>query len=351
MKKLNTQKLLAIGVVVLIIIAAVLVVKNKKNKEDSFRTAARYPVTVKTIKPIAKQEVLTLSYLGQVENDNDVELASNFSSRVLYIKPLGSVVKKGDVIVRLDNTAITTTKASLSAQIKSAQIELKNLQETHQRTQELLDIKGASVEQFQMEVGQIEAVSSRLKSLQQNLISTNNNQSYATIIAPIDGIVSKTNVSVGNMSMAGKPIASISAKNGFYLLLRLPVDVSVYGVQYQGHEYPVTKLNSTFNNLSEYRVVLPNESLTTGNRLEVNVITYKGNGIKLPFDAILNREGKNFVFVKEKEKAIPTEVYISHTGEDGFVLESNELSGKEIIVAKQDILLKILSGNTINVVN
>lgn len=351
MKNISTKQIITILVVVLIVIAAIFAVKSKISKEENLPTAAIYPVTVTTIKPIAQNEVLTLSYLAQVENDNDVELASNFNARVLFIKPTGSYVKKGEVVVRLDNTNIATTEVSLSAQIKSAQVELKNLEASHKRTKELLDIKGASVEQFQMEEGQIEAVKSKIKSLQQNNISANNNQSYATITAPIDGILSKSNVSVGDISMAGKPIANISAKNGFFLIMRLPADISVYGIQYKGNEYPVTKLNSTLNNLLEYKTVVPLESLTTGDRLDVNVITHKGNGLKLPFDAILNREGKSYVFVKEKNAAKPVEVMISKSGEDGVIVSNNELSGKEIIVAKQDILLKILSGAIINIVN
>jgi hypothetical protein len=76
---------------------------------------------------------------------------------------------------------------------------------------------------------------------------------------------------------------------------------------------------------------------------------YKGRAIKLPFDAVLNRNGKSYVFVREHEKAVPQEVTIIQTGEDGAVISTNEIAGKEIVVEKQDILLKLLSGVSIQV--
>jgi selenophosphate synthetase-related protein len=87
--------------------------------------------------------------------------------------------------------------------------------------------------------------------------------------------------------------------------------------------------------------------MLTGDRVEVNVEVFNGVGIKIPFDGILNRDNNRYVFVKENDKAIPTEINIIQSGEDGAVISNNELAGKEILVAKQDILLTLLSGATL----
>ena len=44
----------------------------------------------------------------------------------------------------------------------------------------------------------------------------------------------------------------------------------------------------------------------SGERVEVNLVVFDGKAIKLPFDAILNRDGKSYVFVKDNDKAIPS---------------------------------------------
>ena len=65
----------------------------------------------------------------------------------------------------------------------------------------------------------------------------------------------------------------------------------------------------------------------------------------------MNRNGENFVFIKENNTAKAVSVTILQTGEDGLVISNNELAGKEIVVAKQDILLKLLSGSSIKTQN
>jgi hypothetical protein len=81
--------------------------------------------------------------------------------------------------------------------------------------------------------------------------------------------------------------------------------------------------------------------------VEADVIVYSGSGIKIPFDAILNRNNKSYVFIQENDQATATEVTIVQSGETGVVISNNELDGKEIILAKQDILLSLLSGVSI----
>lgn len=151
-------------------------------------------------------------------------------------------------------------------------------------------------------------------------------------------------LNVGDMAMPGMPIAIISSNRGAYLKLSVPADLKVYGATINGQSYDAIALNSTFNSLAEYKIQVKNLNLMTGERVEVNVIVYNGKAVKLPFDAILNRNGKSYVFVKNNDKAVATEVSIIQSGEDGAVISNNDLAGKEVVVEKQDILLKLLSG-------
>ncbi|WP_456460631.1 efflux RND transporter periplasmic adaptor subunit [Lutibacter sp.] len=347
MKIVKNKKIISTVGVLIIVVLGILAVANAKRNEAALPIAKKYTLVVSTINPELKSVELTLPYLAQTENDKDVKLSSKVAARVNYIKASGTKVKKGTVIARLDNTSIQTNSASLKSQIKATQTSLKNLEETHQRTKELLAIKGASIEQFQSEESNIEAIKAKLEALYQNQIDITNTLTYATITAPVDGVISKTFVNNGDLCLPGKSVASISAIDGFYLLVRIPTNLTIYGVNFKGVNYPAVALNSTFNNLAEHKVYVNSEGFTTGDRLEVNVIVFKGEAVKLPFDAILNRDGKSFVFIKENDIAKAISVSILQTGEDGLVVSNNELAGKEIVVAKQDILLKILSGSTI----
>jgi len=344
MKTLKNKRTIGIIAVVVIIFLAIFAVVRAKSKEAAMPIAKQYSLVVSTIKPQLKYVELSLPYLAQTENDKDVKLSSKVSARVNFIKASGSKVKKGEVIARLDNTAIQTSAISIKSQIKATKIAVKNLEDTHKRTKDLLAIKGASIEQYQKEESSLEGLKSKLQTLQQNEINVANTLTYGIITSPVDGVISKTLVNKGDMCLPGHPVATISAVNGFYLMLRVPTDLPIYGVNFDNENYPAIALNSTFNNLAEYKVYVNSKGFTTGDRIEVNVIVFKGTSIKLPFDAILNRDGKSFVLLKEKNKAKAMPVNIIQTGEDGLVVSNTNLVGKEIVVAKQDILLKLLGG-------
>jgi len=248
------------------------------------------------------------------------------------------------MIATLDTTQIESSIKSTKNQLKASKISLENLKATHKRTKELLAVKGASIEQFQKEESSIAELKAKITSLEQKLIELNNNLSYAVIKSPVDGVIAKVMTTKGSVAFASKPIVKISANNGFYLLLRVPSAKPVNGVIYKQKEYLAVSLESTYKGLYEYKVYPQDEKLVSGDRVEVDVITYKGKGILLPFDALLNKDSKSYVLVVEKNKAVPKEVGVVQSAKEGVVIKNSDLIGKRVVVAKPDILLKLTSG-------
>jgi len=91
--------------------------------------------------------------------------------------------------------------------------------------------------------------------------------------------------------------------------------------------------------------------LTTDSKEQVDVVVFDGEAIKLPHDAILNRDGKSFVMVVNGEKAESQVVNILQTGEDGLVVDNKDLVSIQLVIAKQDVLLKLASGASIKIKN
>ena len=346
---MNKKSIIWTVVVILLIIGGVVAVKKAKKKDASAPVAKIYPVVVTTMKPQTGQVELTLPYLALTQNDNDVNLATKIAGRVNFIKASGSHVKKGEVVVRLDATAIQSNLSSVKAQLDAVTTALSNLHKTHQRTLELLQVEGASIEQSQMEESKLAEMTSKHEALKQKINELNNMLTYAVITAPVDGNISKTMVNMGNMAMPGHPVATIRSKNGFFLLIRVPTDMKISGVVLNGKTFDVIALNSTFHGLAEYKAYVDSENMMTGDRLEVDVIVYNGIGIMLPFDAVLNRNGNSYVLVNEGDHAVAKEVNIIQTGEQGIVISNRDIAGQDVVVAKQDILLKLLSGTTLKI--
>jgi len=351
--------------IILIIIAVVAVIgmkviKAKQAQEAKTPLPVTYSLKVKTLQPKRINTSLTLPYLAITKSNDDVKISSRVSARIQYIIKSGTVVTKGETIVKIDNkelkTQLETLKLninSLKSQLNAKLIALKNLESTHQRTKKLLVVKGASQEEFDREVTNIEAIKSgidtlkfKVEELKAKKASTNNMLSYTTIQSPVSGIVTRL-ANVGDIAMMGKPLISISAKSNSYLLVRLPSNINAKSIIYNKKIYPLSALNTTYNGLLEYLANI-DESLASNQTLNIDVVIFHGNGYKLPHDAILNRDGKNYVLAidgnkADSDKAVPQEVTIVANGEQGVVVDGvNE--NENIVVAKQDILLKLLSG-------
>jgi multidrug efflux pump subunit AcrA (membrane-fusion protein) len=341
------SKIVKIGVGVIVVIALVFVAVTKlKEKQDANKSAPQakiYPIVVNALTPKETDVKLTLPYLAEVENDKDVKLSSRIAARIISIKRSGERVKKGEVVVELDTTAIKSTLASIKEQLQAAEISLKNLEATHQRTLDLLKVHGASIEESQKEASLIANAQAGIVTLKQKEIELKNNLSYATIISPVDGTIAKTYSNQGAVSAPGKPLVAISSKNGFYLLVRVPTDMPIVSVDFGSKEYSATALGSTYHGLAEYKVYVGNQKLTTGDRVEVSVVVFHQKAMLLPFDAILNRNNKSYLFVIEGDRAKAKEVHIVQSAQEGIVV-SEDLSGKKLVVAKPDILLRLLSG-------
>ncbi len=349
MKKISKKTIITVVIIVIIVFGGIFLIKKAKDKEAQTPIAKSYDVVVSTQKVSLDSVKVTLPYLAMVQNDEDVKISTKIGGRVNYITPSGSKIKKGQLIVEIDNTTIQSNINSVKSQLDAIIVGIKNMNETHKRTLELLEAEGASIEQSQKEESKLSELNSKKESLAQKLNELYNMMTYANIKSPVDGVVSKTMVNEGDIAMPGHPIANLKSENGFYLLVRVPTEMKILGIEMGNNHFEAVSLKSTFNGLAEYKAYTNLSGMTSGDRVEVNVELFNGTGILLPFDAIINRNGKSYVLVRTDNKATAQEINILESGEQGVVIKNTNLAGKEIVIAKQDILLKLLGGVSLKV--
>jgi len=345
-------------IAVLLVGGGVVLVKKKKQAMADIPPMKRYHQVVEVTHPITEDIVLTLLALSEVHSDQDVELSSKLSARITSMVKSGDRVTKGQVVVTLDHEdllakkeAIVLQMASLEAEIAAQRIALNTALESHKRIKVLLDARGASIEQYDAEASKIasleaglKGLSSKVSLLEQNSREVENLLSYAVIVSLIDGLVSSTSANVGVIAMLGKPLLSIQAESGKYLLVRTADDMLPIEVIFEGAHYPLLPLNHTYKGLDEYRADVETKR-SSGERLPVQLVIYKGAGTLVPLSAMLQKEEQSLCFVPAGEKALLVSVRVVARGTEGMVVEG--LQASEVIVAKLDILLKLLAGTLI----
>ncbi len=350
--------LVYIGVIIvisLLVLVGLKAVNHKKELELKTPVAYNYDMKVRTLNPKLSNVVLTLPYLATTKSNDNVKISSRVSARIKYIIKSGTVVKKGQIIVKIDDKELKTQLRALNlninsikSQLDSKKIALYNLKNAHNRTKELLAVRGASKEQFDKEITNLEAAKStidtlkfKIQELKANKSSIKNKLSYTTIKSPVNGIVTRL-ANIGDIAMMGKALISISAKSNSYLLIRLPSETKAKEIIFNNKTFKLNALNTTFNGLLEYLANI-NTSLASNQLVNIDVVLYNSKGYKLPHDAILNRNGKNFVLIVKGHQAKPKEIKILLNAQEGVLVDGIN-PNENIVIAKQDILLKLLTG-------
>ena len=349
---------IALIVVIVIVLGAVTLVKKRKAEDAHTPTAKIYPIAVEVIKPKTGHIKTTLDYLAIVKNSKNTTVTSKFAGKINFIVNLGEKVKKGQTVVKIDDSNLKAELDSINSQIQSVKnlieadkINLQTLIDTHKRTEKLLKVKMASVEQFNAEKAKIASLKAKLnadenklKSLKANKRAVLENLTYTEIKSPLNGIVSAKFLNKGDNAFPGKPILKISAENGNYLFM--PLAKPYKEIIYKNKTYKLIPLNSTFNGVPAYKADVNDKSLIEGEKVNVKVITFDGNATLVPFNSILTINGQNYVF---DTNGNPIKVTVLAEGNEGVVIKEN--LNQPVLKANPDILLKIKAGYPIKAVN
>ncbi|MBD3799252.1 hypothetical protein [Sulfuricurvum sp.] len=351
------KKILTILLILILLVSAVVLVKKKIASNAAIPAPNRYDLSVKTFTPKEGNVTLSTPVLALVKNDHDASLSAKSPASILSILPAGTHVKKGDVIVRLDDRDLIAKKEALDSALlasrseeKAKSLALEHEKESHKRTLELLAVKGASIEQSQAELSRIalleadlSGVKSKQSRIKSDIANVNTQLDYATLRAPIEGVVSETFAAVGDIATPGKILVSVRAANGGYLWVRVAQRTPAKTLFYENHRAPMHFLQNA-NGMDEYRADMAT-NLPSGARIDARMVIFEGRGIYLPREAVLLKETKAYVFVVEGHSAKAHEINIVARGDEGFV--ASGVPSGSLALAKPDILLKLLGGSSV----
>ncbi len=368
------RKVVLILMVMLVVIAAGTLFRKRKHDLAQVPPATVLPVVVEAMVPSRGDVTLSLPAMGIVSSDVSTTLSTKVSGRINGLaKREGDTIHKGDLLVSIDDQELQAKKQGLRLKrsslefdisgkqesLKALRTALENAMSSHARTKELLDVKGASVEQYAKEEteiaqlrAQIESVRSGISMLRsgceelvQNEKEIDNQLDYMSIISPIDGILSARLVTVGDMAVPGKPLVKISAADGLYLDVKLPATISAAYIRLADQLLPLTAKNQAGpSGLREYRSALPaGTSAVEGEFQNVSVIVFSGQDILLPDDVLLSVQGKTSVLIYADGAVKKLPVTIKQRGIEGVTV-TEDLAGRTLLSAKPDILLRASSG-------
>lgn len=178
------------------------------------------------VAPVQYREVAQ-SYAaeGLVEATRQSTVAAQISGRIKEINfDVGSPVKKGQVILRIDEREAGQALAGSNAQVLQAQATLQNAKAAYERAKQLFEQKFISKSaldkaEADYQVARAQAAASEAAAGQAGLA-----YGYSAVVAPYSGLVAARHVEVGEMVMPGKPLMTGFDPAGMRVVVNVPQD-------------------------------------------------------------------------------------------------------------------------------
>lgn len=190
---------------------------------DASLPAEPEPVAV-TTQPVAEQPMPRyLRVTGELKGAQEAMVAADASGKVAGA-PIerGTVVKAGEVLIRLDDRNAALSLAEAEATLVSARLKMELQQTELKRNEPLAKTKAISDTDFQRFKIDFASAEASLAASQARLDMARKALADATIVAPFDGTVAERLVEVGEYVSANSQVASLVAAGTLRLVLNVP---------------------------------------------------------------------------------------------------------------------------------
>jgi len=186
----------------------------------------------------------------------------------------------------------------------------------------------------------------------------------ATIVAPMDGVISQVPLSIGALAGPATPVASMVSKDVEVVFkveesrlgqikegLSSTVTVSAFPDQkFTGKVTRISPTADPTDRTFEVRLVPEDKSnlMRGGMFAQVNLVTEQhANALLIPSSALVKQDGKDLVFVVSNDKVEPREVKVGLNAGDNVQILSGLALGEQVVTSGQ---AHLQSGDTVKVI-
>ncbi len=167
----------------------------------------------------------TERFIGRIQAVEQVNLVARitaFIDQIVFKE--GQEVKRGDVLYRLERPPFEADVAAKQATIDQVQAQLQNANITLQRAQTLLATPAGQQSTLDAAKASQGNLQGQLLAAQANLRTSQIQLGYTTILAPVDGKIGRTSITVGNVvSPSSGTLATIVRQDPMYVVFPISV--------------------------------------------------------------------------------------------------------------------------------
>lgn len=262
-----------------------------------------------TIAPVEAQQLAPVMWVpANVISRHDSQIASEQEGQLIWVAEIGSKLKRGDALARIDTERLKLDLAEQEAVLMRLRAS-ETYYEKHLRRLQTL-IANNSIARTEMDATErdrdINAAS--IQEQQVLIAQTKLAINKASITAPFDGVVAQQRVQQGEYVRVGQPVAQLVDTSGLDVQVQAPIALAPFingskrlSVEYAGKliELPVRAFTPTGNvNSRTFELRLDARQLAATPGLAVRVAVPKSiaeQTLVVPRDALVIREQQMYV--------------------------------------------------------
>ncbi|MCJ7525272.1 MAG: efflux RND transporter periplasmic adaptor subunit [Candidatus Aminicenantes bacterium] len=265
-----------IGIVVVLLVAALVWFLTRNGKE----TAGRYTM-VEIDRGDLEAVVSSTGTLGAVTT---VQVGTQVSGRIAKIyTDFNKIVKKGELLAMLDTSSLLMAVSEAESSYDRSKAQLKQSKQDLERMQYLFKESIKTKNDLEQAQVNLELAQANMKASQSSLGRTRINLSYASIYAPIDGLVIARNIDVGQTVAASfsSPTLFLIANDLSKMQILANVDESDIGQIKEGQEVRFTVQAQTDRKFSGRVSQIRLEPTSVNNVVNYTVVINVANNERL----------------------------------------------------------------------
>lgn len=164
-----------------------------------------------------------LSFSGKIEAVENATLSTRNMGYVTRVNAeVGEEVKKGQLLIEINNADLQAKRAQVKAGITEATAAFNNAEKDYERFRSLFEEKSATQKEMDDITARYEMAKARLEAARQQMNEINAQFTYSNIVAPFSGVVTAKNVEVGDMANPGMSLLNLEVPGKFEVRASVP---------------------------------------------------------------------------------------------------------------------------------
>jgi RND family efflux transporter MFP subunit len=310
--------------------------------QDAAR-AANVRVAQASIQSLAPVTVVP----GTVVSRNDAKLAAEVTGRLLEVAEVGTLATRGDVVAKIEDTAIRLRRDELQAEVERAQARLKYLESEERRYVRLAESNLAAATKLEETLSDRDVSRSDLQVAKSRLAQIEDQLDRTRIQTPFSGIVVQRLMMPGEHVDLGENVVRMVDQQNLEVIARAPLEYYSYvrpGQQLElrsgsvitnGVVRTVVAVGSENTHQFELRLDIESDRFPIGQTLRLSVPTSEvRDALVVPRDALVLRPENISVFIVDTDQKAKQVIVTTGIGAGEQIEVTGDLADGDTVIIR-----------------